>query len=36
MTFTHNGPHGGVVGKAVSMDPVTGMSFDSLLTTRLR
>jgi len=35
ITVPHNGPHGGVVGKAVSVDAVSGLAFDSLLTTRL-
>jgi hypothetical protein len=36
VTVTHNGPHGGVVGKAVSVDAFAGFAFDSPMSTRLR
>ena len=29
VTVTHDGPHGGLVGKAVALEPSTGFSFDS-------
>jgi hypothetical protein len=29
MTVTHDGPYGALVGKAVSLEPSTGFSFDS-------
>jgi hypothetical protein len=29
ITVTHDGPYGGLVGKAVSLEPSTGFSFDS-------
>jgi ELWxxDGT repeat protein len=36
ITVTHDGPYGGLVGKAVSLEPATGFSFDTPLTNRPR
>jgi ELWxxDGT repeat protein len=36
LTVTHDGPYGGLVGKAVSLEPATGFSFDTPLTSRAR
>ena len=36
ITVSHNGPYGGLVGKAVSFDPTTGFAFDTPMTTRPR
>jgi hypothetical protein len=35
ITLPHNGPHGGLVGKSVAVDTLSGLAFDSLLTTRM-
>jgi ELWxxDGT repeat protein len=36
LTVTHDGPYGALVGKAVSLEPATGFSFDTPLTARPR
>jgi hypothetical protein len=36
LTVTHDGPYGGLVGKAVALEPATGFSFDTPLTVRAR
>jgi hypothetical protein len=36
VTVTHTGPYGGLVGKAVALEPSTGFSFDSPLTVKPR
>jgi hypothetical protein len=36
LTVTHGGPYGALVGKAVSLEPGTGFSFDTPLTYRPR
>lgn len=36
VTVTHDAPYGGLVGKAVSLDPSTGFSFDAPLASRPR
>ena len=36
LTVTHDGPYGALVGKAVSLEPATGFSFDTPLTSRPR
>jgi len=36
VTVTHNAPYGGLVGKAVSLDPATGFSFDAPLAPKPR
>ena len=35
-TVMHDGPYGGLVGKAVALEPATGFSFDSPLASRPR
>ena len=36
LTIAHDGPYGGVAGKAVALEPATGFSFDSPLVSRPR
>lgn len=36
VTVGHNGPYGGLVGKVVSIDPASGFSFESPLTSKPR
>jgi hypothetical protein len=36
LTVTHDGPYGALVGKAVSLEPATGFSFDTPFTARPR
>jgi ELWxxDGT repeat protein len=36
LTVAHDGPHGALSGKAVGLDPATGLTFDTPLTTRPR
>jgi hypothetical protein len=36
VTVAHDGPYGAIVGKIVSVDPVTGTAFDTPLTSRPR
>ena len=36
VTVAHDGPYGGLVGKVVSIDPATGFSFESPLSSRPR
>jgi ELWxxDGT repeat protein len=36
LTVTHDGPYGALVGKAVALEPATGFSFDTPLTSRPR
>jgi large repetitive protein len=36
ITVSHDGPYGGLVGKAVALEPATGFSFDTPLTSRPR
>jgi ELWxxDGT repeat protein len=36
LTVTHDGPYGSLTGKAVSLEPATGFSFDTPLTPRAR
>lgn len=36
LTVIHDGPYGGLVGKAVATDSTTGFSFDSPMTYRPR
>jgi ELWxxDGT repeat protein len=36
LTLTHDGPYGGLVGKAVALEPATGFSFDTPFTVRAR
>lgn len=36
LTVTHDGPYGGLVGKAVALEPATGFAFDTPLTPRPR
>jgi hypothetical protein len=36
ITVTHDAPHGGLVGKAVGIDPLVGATFDTPLLPRLR
>jgi hypothetical protein len=36
VTVTHDGPYGGLVGKAVALDPAAGFSFDTPLEPRRR
>ncbi len=36
ITVTHDGPYGGLAGKAVAVEPSTGLSFDSPMETRPR
>jgi hypothetical protein len=33
---THDGPFGGLAGKAVALEPATGFSFDSPMTVKPR
>jgi hypothetical protein len=36
LTVAHDGPYGGLVGKAVTIDSATGASFDTPMTYRPR
>jgi hypothetical protein len=36
ITATHDGPYGGLVGKAVAIEPATGFAFDTPLEPRRR
>jgi hypothetical protein len=36
ITVSHDGPYGALAGKAVALDPATGLSYDTPLTTRPR
>jgi hypothetical protein len=36
ITITHDAPYGGLVGKAVALEPTTGFSFDTPLRTKPR
>ena len=36
LTVAHDGPYGGLVGKAVALEPSTGFSFDTPLEPRPR
>jgi len=36
VTVTHDGGYGGLVGKAVSLEPGTGFTFDTLMLPRAR
>jgi len=36
MTVSHDGGYGALAGKAVSLEPATGYSFDSTLASRPR
>ena len=36
MTVSHDGPYAGLIGKAVALEPLTGFSFDTPLTYRVK